>query len=100
MARLAVHASRAAAEKKKSVGTFDATFDMPLTFDLNVGFTDAFVLNLSTELSIFASARSDKEDFFFVALLYKDLWPYVLNVRSEYGRNAPGLHVCLSEYTF
>lgn len=49
MARLAVHASRTAAEKK-SVGTFDATFDMPLTFDLNVGFTDAFVLNRAANL--------------------------------------------------
>lgn len=70
MARLAVHASRAAAGKKKSVGTFDATFDMPLTFDLNIGFSDALVLNLATKLPIFASARSPgfKEDFFFFFL--------------------------------
>lgn len=56
--------------KKKSVGTFDATFDMPLTFGLNVGFTDAFVLNLSTELPIFASARSPgfQEEALFIYL--------------------------------
>lgn len=42
----------------KSVGTFDATFDIPLTFDLNDGFsTPSF--DLSRELPIFANLGSN-----------------------------------------
>lgn len=57
------------------------------------------VLNLSTELPIFASAGS-KQEAFFLASLYNDLWPYILNIMSEHGHDTPGFHVCLSEYTF
>lgn len=48
MARLAVHGSQASAEK--SVGTFDAGFDIPLTFDLKAGYSDALVLNRAVNL--------------------------------------------------